>query len=146
MQQVYHQTEPPQSPESNVSTNLLPIVNSCNSDYTKINVLSSKPDYYPVCVNYFAPSNRYTRCHWIDKLGFPYKVMMMKYPYGIRLGTPTFIWRASEEADETRNSRVLLQVTKEIAKYSTREMRRNFIEKYQHFTTSKSILQSIFVI
>ena len=103
MQQIHHQTEPPRSPESNVSTNLLPIVNSCNSDYTKINdVLSSKPDYSPVCVNDFAPSDRYTRRHWIDKLGFPYKVMMMKYPYGNRLGTLTFIWKVSEEADETR--------------------------------------------
>ena len=146
MQQIHHQTEPPRSPESNASTNLLPIVNSCNSDYTKINdVLSSKPDYSPVCVNDFAPSDRYTRRHWIDKLGFPYKVMMMKYLYGNRLGTLTFIWKVSEEADETRNSQVMLQITKEIAKYSTREMRRNFIEKYQHFTTtSKSILRSIF--
>lgn len=38
----------------------------------------------------------------------------------------------------------MLQVSKQISKYSTQEIRRDFIEKYQHFaTTSKSILQSI---
>ena len=68
------------------------VIITCSTDYTQIcNVLSSKPDYFPVCVNDFEPSDRYTRCHWIDKLGFPYKVMVMKYPYGNRLGTLLFV-------------------------------------------------------
>ena len=80
MQQVHNQTQPRQHPENYVSINLLPIVNACNSDYAKISdVLSSKSDYFPVCVNNFTPSDHYTRCHWIDKLGFPYKVMIMEY-------------------------------------------------------------------
>ena len=103
------------------------MVSACSNDYTKINdMLTSKPDYFPVCVNDFAPSDRCTRHHWIDKLGFPYRVMKMIYPYGNRLGTLTFVW-------------------KQISKYSTREMRRDFIEKHQRFaTTSKSILRSIY--
>lgn len=102
MQHIYHQTEPQRSPESIVSMSLLPVVSVCSNDFPKISdVLISKPDYFPVCVNDFAPSDRYTRHHWIDKLSFPYRVMIMKYPYGNRLATLTFVWRVSEVADET---------------------------------------------
>ena len=71
--------------------------------------------------------------------------MTMKYPYGNRLGTLSFVWKVPEEVDETKNARVMLQMTEEIAKHSTREMRRDFIEKYQRFATaSKSLLRSIY--
>ena len=68
----------------------------------------------------------------------------MKYPYGNRLDTISFMWKVPEEGDETKNARMVLQVTKEIAKYSTWE---NFIEKYRCFATvSKGtcILQCIY--
>ena len=39
------------------------------------------------------------------------------------------------------NARVMLQASEDVQRYSTREMRRDFIDKYQHFVTpSKSIL------
>ena len=80
-------------------------------------------------------------------------MIITKYPYGNeisvygnRLGTLSFDWKVSEEAVETRNSRVILQVSKQIAEYSTREMRRDLIEKYQHFAkTSKSIVRRQFI-
>ena len=100
--------------------NLLPVVITRSTDYTQIcNELSSKPDYFPVCVNDFAPSDRYIRHHWIDNLSFPYKVMLMKYPYGNRLGTLSFVWKALDEADETRHAQIILQVTEQCAMYST---------------------------
>ena len=81
------------------------MVSACSNEYTRISyVLTSKPDYFPVCVNDFTRSDRYTRRHWIDKLGFLYGVMIMKYTYGNRLGTLTFVWKVLEVAGETRNS------------------------------------------
>ena len=35
--------------------------------YTDTVHLTSKLDYFPVCVNDFAPADRYTRRYWIDK-------------------------------------------------------------------------------
>ena len=68
MQHTPHQIEPQRSPKSIVSMSLLPVVSACSNDYTKISdVLTSKPDYFPVCVNDFAPSDRYTRRHWTDR-------------------------------------------------------------------------------
>lgn len=136
---------PQRSPETNICMNLLPVVSTCRPDYSSIcTVLSSKTDYFLVCVNDFAPADRYKRHHWIDNLGFPYKVMIMKYPYGNRLGTLSFVWKVAEETDETRNAQVVLQVTEQIAMYSTQEMKRDFIDKYNVGTTSKSVLRCIY--
>ena len=66
MQHIHHQIEPQRTPESIVSMSLLPVVSACSNDYTNISDVTSKPDYFPVCVNDFAPSDCYTRHHWID--------------------------------------------------------------------------------
>ena len=146
IKEVHHSLHPQRSPETNVCMNLLPVVITRSTDYTQIcNELSSKPDYFPVCVNDFAPSDRYTRRHWIDNLSFPYKVMLMKYPYGNRLGTLSFVWKVLDEADEIRHAQVILQVTEQCAMYSTREMKRDFIDKYNSLVaTPKSVLRCIF--
>lgn len=69
----------------------------------------------------------------------------MQYPYGNNLGTLSFVWKIPEQADETQNARVMLQASEDIQKYSTREMRRDFIDKYQHFfTPSESILRHMY--
>ena len=50
-----------------------------------------------------------------------------------------------ERIDETQNARVMLQASEEVQKYSTQEMRRDFIDKYQPFVTpSKSILRHMY--
>ena len=47
----------------------------------------------------------------------------------------------AERIDETQNALVMLQASEVVQKYSTPEMHRDFIDKYQHFVTpSKSIL------
>ena len=119
IKEVHHSLHPQQSPEANVCMNLLPMVIT-RTDYTQIcNESSSKSDYFTVCVNDFAPSDRYTRRHWIDNLRFPYKVMRMKYPYGNRLGMLSFVWKVLDEADGRRHAQVILQVTEQCAMYST---------------------------
>ena len=146
IQAVHKQSEPQRSIESNVRMYPLPVTSGGSNDYKQLDeVLSSKPEYFPVCLNDFAPSDRYTRRHWLDKLGLPYKVMLMQYPYGNNLGTLSFAWKVPQQADETLNARVMLQASQDVQKYSTREMRRDFIDKYQLFVTpSKSILRHMY--
>ena len=143
---VHNRSEPQQCIESNISMHLLPVSSGCINEYKDVDeVLGSKPEYFPVCLNKFAPSDRYTRSHWLDKLGLPYKVMLMQYPYGNNLGTLSFIWKVPQQADETQNARVMLQASQDVQKYSTREMRREFINNYQRFVSpSKSILRHMY--
>ena len=71
--------------------------------------------------------------------------MLMQYHYGNSLGKLSFVWKIPERIDETQNARVMLQASEEVQKYSTRELLRDFIDKYQHFVTpSKSILLHIY--
>ena len=146
MQQLHHQSEPPRTLDNNVCMYSLPASEVTTSSYTEIgDALASMPEYSPLCLNDFAPTSRYTRRHWLDKLALPYKVMIMKYPHGNSLGTLCFIWRILEQVDETQNAGVILRLSREVHKFSTREMRRDFAEKYHHVAnTSKSILRSIY--
>ena len=146
MQQLHHQCEPPRTLDSNVCMYSLPASKCCSSTYTEItDALTAKPEYSPLCLNDFAPVNRYIRRHWLDKLALPYRVMVMKYPHGNCLGTLCFIWKITEQIDETRNASVVLQLSQEVHKFSTREMRREFTGKYHHVASiSKSILRSIY--
>ena len=113
--------------DDNVSMYTLPASCVSTSDgYKELNdALFSKSGCCPLCLNDFAPSNRYTRCHWFDKVALPYKVMIMKYPHGNSLGTLCFIWRVLEQIDDAQNARLMLHLSQEVYHYSTREMRRN---------------------
>ena len=94
---------------------------SISEDYKELDdALASVTEYCPLCLNDFAPSNRYRRRHWIDQLALPYKVVMMKYPHGNSLGTLCFIWKVPDQVDDTRNARLMLQLGQEVHKYSTR--------------------------
>lgn len=147
MQQVHQQSEPQRILEDNLAVYTLPCsIEGVSGDYQEVDdVLSSRPEYSPVCLNDFAPSDRYKRRHWLDKLALPYKVTVMKYPHGNSLGTLYFLWKVPEKIDETQNARLVVQLSQEVHKYSTREMRKNFTEKYHYVAkTSKSILRSIY--
>ena len=55
-----------------------------------------------------------------------------RYYHGNYLGTLNFIWRrpeAIENIDRTKESQALLQVYEQIPRFSTRQMRKNVIDK-----------------
>ena len=45
----------------------------------------------------FAPDDRYTRRHWMDKLSFPYQEMVYRCPYRNHLGVISFIWKVPDD-------------------------------------------------
>ncbi len=67
MQQVHHQSEPPRTLDGNACMYSQPASKCTSASYAGIiDALTAKPEYSPLCLNDFTPSNRYTRQHWID--------------------------------------------------------------------------------
>ena len=68
--------------------------------------------YQPLCVNDFAPAERYQRRQWLAKLQLPFLVMLYQYAYGNHLGTVTYAWRIPDHnpVDQTAVSRVFFEV------------------------------------
>ena len=61
------------------------------------------------------------------------------------MDTLCFIWRVPEQIDDAQNARLMLHLSQEVHHYSTREMRKEFTEKYCYATgVSKSILHCIY--
>ena len=59
--------------------------------------------------------------------------------------TLCFIWRVPELIDDAQNARLMLHLSQEVHHYSTREMRKEFSEKYYATEgVSKSILRCIY--
>ena len=58
--------------------------------------LAEKMEYEPVCLNEFAPVDRYQRRHWMEKLELPVRSMLYRFPYGNHLGVVSFIWKIPE--------------------------------------------------
>ena len=108
--------------------------------------LSNLPLYSPLCVNDFAPVDRYLRKVWLSHLALPYPVKEYRYAYGNQLGVVSFLWRVGNPEDESSSAKVLLTVSGQLKMYSTREMRRQFISKYGHINNpSKAVLRQIFL-
>ena len=108
--------------------------------------LSNLPLYSPLCVNDFAPVDRYLRKVWLSHLALPYPVKEYRYAYGNQLGVVSFLWRVGNPEDESSSAKVLLTVSGQLKMYSTREMRRQFISKYGRINNpSKAVLRQIFL-
>lgn len=70
--------------------------------------LSSNGFYEEVSLDDFAPDDRYTRRHWMDKLSFPYRTMVYRCPYGNHLGVISFIWKVPDDSvDQTQIGRLI---------------------------------------
>ena len=86
--------------------------------------------YEPVCVNEFAPVDRFECRSYINNLSVD--VYVYRMAYGGSIGTITYIWKINPSFSdhEERNARALLLVTENLPKYATRDMKRTFIDKY----------------
>ena len=117
----------------------LPVSTGSSNDYKELDeVLSSKPEHIPVCLNDFAASDHYTRCHWTGKLGLLYKVLLIQYPYGNNSGILSFVRKVPQQADEIVNAQMMLQASQDVQKYSTGICKGilDLTDQYQHFCHS----------
>ena len=107
-----------------------------------VEALAGKDEYDPVCLNELAPTDRYRRRHWIEKIQLPYRTMIYRYSYGNRLGV---VWKIPAEVDETKAARLVTQLTEQHKVFASREMKREFFDKYHTLAkASKSVLRNIY--
>ena len=111
-------------------------------------VLQSQPPYTPIHLCDYTPVNSVEKRKWLHDLKLPDPFVLYSYQHGNFLGTEHFIWRIPADLslrDENENAKALLPVTSNIKVYSTRAMRKQFINKYSHKANiSPSVLRAIF--
>lgn len=85
-----------------------------------------------MCINSYAPDDKYGRRSWLAKLSFPFPVHVYHYAYGNSLGTITYIWKIPGGLvhQNAGVAGVFSELNSMQAKYSTRAMRRDFLQKY----------------
>jgi hypothetical protein len=117
--------------------------------YTNLDEYMCKLGLYEhVDLDDFSPSNRYKRREFIKKLKLSKPVMLYRVAYGGSVGTLNFLWIVSDANSEEmllKNSYVTKTISESLPKYSSRQMRRDFINKYfDYVKCPKSVLRNMF--
>ena len=120
----------------------------CASQYQELQEkVLSLPLYQPVFVNEYAPSDRFARKHWIDELQLEVRIKLYRYCHGNNLGNMTFLWQipADMSEDPTSTAHAIVVLNSQQKHYCTREMRKDFILKYNRFVKAPiSVLRNIY--
>ncbi|XP_045162284.2 uncharacterized protein LOC123527081 [Mercenaria mercenaria] len=110
--------------------------------------LSQHDDYEYIDLDLFSPSNRYKRRDFIKHLKLSKPVMLYRVAYGGSVGTVNFIWSVPYDTSQTRlekNSSVMNSINEELPKFSNRQMRRDFINRYiDYVKCPKSVLRNMY--
>ena len=147
MKEVHKRPTVEPSDETFSVTSISASSKSTEKEYRKVEEAIMALEYYdPVFLNDFAPENRYVRRHWINNLSLQFPVMLYKYVHGSHIGTLDFAWKTPEGAsDPAKTSQVTTKLTINQAKYTSRAMRMDFLDKYYRLSkTPKSILRNIY--
>ena len=103
--------------------------------------------YQPIFWNDLAPRECYDRRKWLSGIQLPFPIMLYRFAYGNHLGTLCYAWKIPDDksVDTAAVSRVYSPLSKEQSTYSTRAMRREFLD---HYTTlanvSPMVLRNIY--
>lgn len=111
-------------------------------------VLSEKGEYSdPVFVNDYAPTNPQHRYLYFKELLLPFNCKLYSYAHGNNLGSLWFIWRVPSDLkkqDTCKAKSVMDDIEKGIKIYHTREMRRQFCNRYHLVAkTSQAVLINV---
>ncbi|XP_033730726.1 uncharacterized protein LOC117320173 [Pecten maximus] len=104
--------------------------------------------YEVVDLENFSPCDKEKRRKYIKDLRLSVPIMLFRMSYGGSIGTLNFVWSVPiDDSPErcTGNSNAISKITELLPKFSTRSMRRDFINKYsQYVKTPKSILRHMY--
>ena len=144
-----HQQLPqPVCSETNASLVTVSAKSTNSSQYQEMmEKLVNLPLYEPLFLNDIAPVDRYQRRKWLAEISVPFPIMLYKYAYGSNIGTLVYAWRIPEDesVDNTIIAQVFAQLCSKQSFYSTRAMRRDFLDKYNHLAKiSKMFLRNIY--
>ena len=136
---------PARTISESIELTYVPVVEECDSRYTAVQAsLEEKAMYCPMFVNEFAPKDRHQRRNWIAGLTLQCPAMMYRFMHGNNLGTLVFLWKIPAEGGEaTQNAKLVTELNQRQKVYSTREMRRDFIQRYTRLNHAKSHSKAI---
>ncbi|XP_078701692.1 uncharacterized protein LOC144927829 [Branchiostoma floridae x Branchiostoma belcheri] len=149
VQEQRKQVFPTRSVDDRTSTELRVIEARVRSNeklinrYTKLeNHLASIAEYELCIVNDFAPSDRKQRYYYISELELPMSIELYTYKLGNNLGCLHFAWKVpSQEMRDLNNTRKMMhQAEKDMPTYHTREMRKQFRDRFSLVTNAKPVI------
>ena len=112
-------------------------------------VLSEKGEYAdPVFCNDYAPKDPQRRYLYFKEILLPFNCELYSYSHGNNLGSLWFIWRLPSDLAKQNTCKaksVLDNIEKGIAVYHTREMRRQFSNRYNLLTKTSACSQVVLI-
>ncbi|KAK3107727.1 hypothetical protein FSP39_020885 [Pinctada imbricata] len=126
-------TEPVRSVNDNWSVTIL----EKSSDYARYNdvakTLLEMDTYEYLWLHDYEPEDRYDRRVWYDNFCLPFPRKLYTHRVGNYIGNFTFVWKIPEnvtERDDANDISVFGEIREHLPVYSTRAMRRLFIDRY----------------
>ena len=114
------------TPESHSLITKIYPASTVKQNYQKLNQDITKVAFYePIHLLEFEPTDRYSRCHWIDSLQLLHSICLYRMPYGGNFGTMNFFWKLplnKEDEDDKANSRSTVKVTNLMPEFHSRQM------------------------
>lgn len=96
-----------------------------------INLMQDKAEYVPICIDDLIPHDVF-QAAYLEGMELPFNITLYRYYSGNYIGTLNWIWKRPDTVelfDKTKESQALLKVHESLPKYSTRQMRKNVINK-----------------
>jgi hypothetical protein len=97
---------------------------------------------YSVSLMDFQSDDRFERRRWMDKLVTSYPLTIYIYRQGNYLGNLAFVWKLPPH--DVMKVKVKMKVKELIPKYSSRGMRKDFIDRYKTAGVKPAILRDIY--
>ena len=97
----------------------------------------------------YEPDDKKQRKSWVESLKFTFPVMKFAYPFGNYLGTLHILWKLPAKIEDRKSEldiKIMNEIREQIPVYSTRAMRREFIESFSAVPNLQpAVLRSIHV-
>jgi hypothetical protein len=93
--------------------------------------MRDEEEFVPTCIDDLIPCN-VIQAAFLENMELPFSVTLYQYYSGNYMGTLNWLWKRPdiiESYDKTKESQALLKVHELLPKYSTRQMRKNVINK-----------------
>lgn len=124
--------------------------NHMKESYSALDSHLSAADCYEfVDLSTFAPANHVKRRQYIKDLRVSVPIVLMRIAYGGSLGTLNFVWKTDDRHSEAervlRNAAIVHDVKSSLPKYTSRAVRREFVQRYhQQVKVPKSLMRQLF--
>ncbi|XP_061174307.1 uncharacterized protein LOC133183363 [Saccostrea echinata] len=99
-------------------------------------------EYQPIDLIRFEPNDKEERRKWIKHLSLSSSVALYSFQYGNYLGNMNVLWKLPESTcrDTVKQVKVIDKIKRNILKFSTRKMQKDFIDRYKSCTGLQPVI------